>query len=134
MGYSMAQFVYTFVQSLIEWDSQYTQYVYYGVIGVCIIAGILLGLFLLRTVLIIGTSILGGYIAMRGATIIFGNYIDEDKLFDLIKNKEFEQIKDMRSGWVYAYLGLWIFLTLFGICYQCRSHKKDSNDYKKIEK
>ena len=73
MGYGMAEFAYQFVQGFIEWNPQY---VYYGTIGVCVLAGVLLGLCVLHTVMIIGTSVIGGYIAMRGVTLIFGNYID----------------------------------------------------------
>ena len=58
--------------------------------------------------MILGTSIVGGYIVMRGAAVIFGNYIDEDQFVDLIKSGEYEQIRDMKNGWVYAYLGLWL--------------------------
>ena len=32
----------------------------------------------------------------------------------------------MRNGWTYAYLGLWLVLTVFGVYYQCKGHKKSS--------
>ena len=63
---------------------------------------------------------------MRGVTVIFGNYIDESQFVDLIKNGEYEQLKEMRNGWTYAYLGLWLVLTVFGVYYQCKGHKKSS--------
>ena len=130
-GYTIGEFVYQFVQSFIDWNPQY---LYYITIGVCCVAGIILGLVLLKAIMIISTSILGGYIAMRGVTIIFGNYIDEGQFVDLIKNGEYEQLEKLRNGWVYAYLGLWVFLSLFGVYYQCCKDKKDSSkNYKKIE-
>ena len=131
MGYSMAEFVFQFIQGFIEWNPQY---VYYGTVGVCVLAGVLLGICVLNAVMIIGTSVLGGYIAMRGVALIFGNYIDETQFVDLIKNREFEQLKELRSGWVYAYLGLWLILAIFGIYYQCYGYKKkkSSGDYSKM--
>ena len=121
MGYSMAQFVYQIIQSFIEWNPQV---LYYITIGICIVLGIFAGLFLYNSTLIIGTAILGGYIAMRGVSSIFGEYIDEGQFVDLIKNGEFEQLKEIRSGWTFAYLGLWLILILAGVYCQCKIYKK----------
>ena len=85
MGYSIAQFVYQIVQSMIDWNPTY---LYYGTIAVCVVAGILVALLVLKSIIIIGTSFLGGYIAMRGVSVIFGNYLDEGQFADLIKNDE----------------------------------------------
>ena len=76
-----------------------------------------------------GTSILGGYLAMRGVSLIAGNYIDEGYLIDLIKNQEYDQLKEIRDGWVFGYLGAWALLSIVGICIQCR-HYKSSNSGK----
>ena len=121
MGYSVALFVYQIVQSFIEWNPQV---LYYITIGVCIILGILFGLCLYNSALIIGTTILGGYITMRGVSTIFGEYIDEGQFVDLIKNGEIEQLKEIRSGWTFAYLGLWLILIVGGVFVQCRIYKK----------
>ena len=137
MGYSVAEVVYQFIQGFITLNPTY---LYYGTVGVCCVAGIGVGFFLVNSVMIIGTSLLGGYIAMRGVSILFGNYMDEGQFADLIKNKEYEQLKHLKSGWTYAYLGLWLVLTVFGVYYQCIGHKKSSKsssketDYKKQEK
>ena len=121
MGYTVALFVYQIIQSFIEWKPQV---IYYITIGVCIIIGILLGLWIYNSILIIGTAILGGYIAMRGFTTIFGEYIDEGQFADLMKSGELEQLEEIRNGWVFAYLGLWLFLVFGGIIYQCKQYKK----------
>ena len=121
MGYTVALFVYQIIQSFIEWKPQV---IYYITIGVCIIIGILLGLWIYNSILIIGTAILGGYIAMRGFTTIFGEYIDEGQFADLMKSGELDQLEEIRNGWVFAYLGLWLFLVFGGIIYQCKQYKK----------
>ena len=77
-----------------------------------------------NTTLILGTCILGGYIIMRGVSTIFGEYIDEGQFVDLIKNGEIEQLKEIRNGWTFAYLGLWLILIVGGIFVQCRIYKK----------
>jgi len=64
---------------------------------------------------------------MRGATLVLGNYLDEGMAIDLIKNKEWEQLKELRSPWIYGYLGAWLLLGIVGTIIQCRYHRKDKN-------
>ena len=136
MGYTIAEFVYVFLQGFITWNPQI---LYYITIGVFALIGGIIGLKLLEIVIIICTSLLGGYVAMRGVTLIFGHYIDESQLVDLIKNKEWEQLKELRSWWVYGYLGLWVVLTIVGMYIQCCGFKKSekvkssNTDYNKMD-
>ena len=126
MGYSVGEVIYQFIQGFItDWNPQY---LYWGIILVCIIVGAIFGLFLLKSIIIIGTSLFGGYIAMRGVALIFGNYMEQGQFVDLIKNQEYEQLKELKSAWVYAYIGLWLLLTIGGVYYQCIGHKKSSKD------
>ena len=121
MGYSISIFAYQIIQNFIEWD---TETLYYVTIVVFIILGIVFGIYVYNSTLIIGTSILGGYIAMRGVSSIFGNYLDEKEFIDLIKNDELDELKDIRNGWTFAYLGLWLVLTIAGVFTQCKIYKK----------
>ena len=121
MGYTFSLFFYQILQNFIEWNPQI---LYYITIGVCVIIGALICIFLYNSALIIGTTILGGYIAMRGVTFIFGEYLDEGQFVDLVQNGEFEQLKEIRSGWTFAYLGLWLVLIVGGICFQCKKYKQ----------
>ena len=122
LGYSCAIFVYQIVLNYVEFDPQI---VYYVCIGVCIVIGALIAWKLNRVIIIIGTSVFGGYLAMRGISFIAGNYLDEGYIIDLLKNKEFEQLKEIRDGWSYAYLGSWIILSIIGIYIQCKNKDKD---------
>ena len=121
MGYCTAIFVYQIIQSFIEWNPQI---LYYIVVIICIIIGIMLGFFIYNSFLIIGTCIFGGYLAMRGVIAIFGEYMDEGEFVDLIKSGEIEQMKEIRNGWTYAYLGLWLVLMVGGLFCQCKMYKK----------
>ena len=135
-GYSVTEFVYTIVSGFITADPTI---LYWVVFGICIIIGGILGYCIVEAIVIIGTSILGGYVVMRGVTLIFDNYMELAEFTDLAKNGEWEELKNIRSGWVYAYIGLWLILSVFGVFYQCYLHKKkkgnsnnDGKDYKKI--
>ena len=127
-GYSVGEFIYQFVAGFIT--SNPTA-LYWAVIAICTIAGGLIGYWLFNTAVIFGTSIIGGYVAMRGVSFIFGNYMDEAEFVDLAKSGEIEQLKDIKNGWVYAYLGLWLVLSIVGIYYQCSKHRKDDSESKK---
>ena len=122
LGYSCAIFVYQIVLNYVEFDPQI---VYYACIGVCIVLGVVICWKLNRVIIIIGTSVFGGYLAMRGVSFVAGNYLDEGYIIDLLKNKEFEQLKEIRDGWSYAYLGSWIILSIIGIYIQCKNKDKD---------
>ena len=61
---------------------------------------------------------------MRGVTLILGNYMELAEFSDLAKNGEWEELKNIRNGWVYAYIGLWLVLSIAGLYYQCYGHKK----------
>ena len=122
MGYTVSLFIYQIIQNIIEWNPQV---LYYITVVVFIVLGILFGYFLYNSILIIGTTILGGYVIMRGFTTIFGQYIDEGEFVDLIKNGELEQLKEIRNGWTFAYLGLWLILLIAGLVVQCKIYKKN---------
>ena len=125
LGYSCAIFVYQIVLNYVEFDPEI---VYYVCIGVCIIIGALISWKLSRVIIIIGTSVFGGYLVMRGISFVAGNYLDEGYVIDLLKNKEFEQLEEIRDGWIYAYLACWIILSILGIYIQCK--KKDKEEEK----
>ena len=126
-GYSVGEFIYQFIAGFVTINPIV---LFWVCIAICIILGCVVGYWLFNTAIIFGTSILGGYIAMRGVTFIFGNYMEEAEFVDLAKNGEWEQLKDIKNGWVYLYLGLWLVLSIFGIYYQCRKFKKSENDKK----
>ena len=86
---------------------------------------------MVKPIIILGTSCLGGYLIMRSISLIFGNYLDENAIIDLIKNQEYDQLLEMRNNWVYLYLGIWLVLTLIGTIYQCCKSGKNKNEKEK---
>ena len=98
--------------------------IYWIVFGACVLIGALLGYCIIESIVIIGTSIIGGYIFMRGVTLIFDNYMEFAEFSVLAKNGEWEQLKNIRNGWVYAYAGLWLVLAIVGCIINALGIKK----------
>ena len=120
-GYSLTELAYQIASNFISADPTL---IYYIVLGSCILIGAVLGYCIIEAIVIIGTSIIGGYIVMRGVTLIFDNYMELSEFADLAKNGEWEELKNIRNGWVFAYIGLWLVLSIVGLYYQCHGHKK----------
>ena len=121
LGYSCAIFVYQIILNYVDFDPQI---VYYACIGVLIVLGVIICWKLNRIIIMIGTAVFGGYLAMRGVSFVAGNYLDEGYIIDLLKNKEFEQLEEVRDSWTYAYLGSWVLLSIVGIIVQCKNKNK----------
>ena len=121
-GYSIAEFVYQFIAGFITTNPTV---LYWVVVSICVVLGGIFGYIAVQVVVILGTSIIGGYIVMRGFTLIFDNYMELAEFADLAKSGEIEQLKEIKNGWVYAYLGLWLVISIGGIYYQCIGYKKE---------
>ena len=132
-GYTVSVFVYEAILPLIDWNPEY---LYYVTIAGCAILGALIALCLVKHVLILGTSFIGAYLIIRGASIKLDNYFDESQLIELIKNEEWDQLNyfnEQYGGYVYYYLGAWVFIALIGIIIQYKSNSdKDNSHYKKM--
>ena len=121
LGY-VVWFIYQIVQNYVEYDPEILRII--CIIG-CIIIGAVLGYCFSDFIIIISTSVIGGYLAMRGVSLVAEHYLDEGYIIDLIKSKEWEQLKEIRDGWTYAYLGMWAVLALAGIIIQCKNKKNN---------
>ncbi len=125
LGFCCAKFLYQIVQNYVEFNPTY---LYYICIAVCVIIGALLGYFLSDLIIIIATAVFGAYLIMRGISLVAGHYLDEGYIIDLIKSQEWEQLKSIRDGWTYAYLGVWVVLSLVGIVVQCKTKRQLKSD------
>ena len=123
-GYSIAEFVYQFIAGFITTNPTV---LYWVVVSICVVLGGIFGYIAVQVVVILGTAIIGGYIVMRGFTLIFDNYMELAEFADLAKSGEIEQLKEIKNGWVYAYLGLWLVISIGGIYYQCIGYKKEKS-------
>jgi hypothetical protein len=90
MGYTVGIFLYHLALRYI--NSNPTT-VYWVTIVACVIFGALLGLYLAKHVLIIGSCVMGGYFIIKGASLYIGGFPDEGMIMDLIKKEEWEQLE-----------------------------------------
>ena len=125
LGYSVATFFYQIVQTYVTWDPQI---LYYIVLAVCVIIGGVIGWFFSEPILILSLSVFGGYLAMRGVSLVAGNYLDESMTIDLIKSQEWEQLAELRTPWIYAYLGSWFVLAIAGTIVQCKYYREEKKE------
>jgi hypothetical protein len=130
LGFTVSTFVYDAILPLIDFDAKMLYYI--TVIGCCILFA-LIALCVVKHVLIFGTSIIGGYLVIRGISFVVGNYPNESQLFDLIKHEEWEQFENISNKYVYLYLGGWILLSIIGIIVQY-NHYSDDKEEKKYKK
>ena len=130
LGFTVSTFVYDAILPLIDFDAK--MFYYITVIGCCILFA-LIALCVVKHVLIFGTSIIGGYLVIRGISFVVGNYPNESQLFDLIKHEEWEQFEQISNKYVYLYLGGWILLSIIGIIVQY-NHYSDDKEEKKYKK
>lgn len=115
MGYSFFDIVTHFLLVVIDWNLQYLKIFY--IINICIdiIVGSILGGCFYNIIFIFETSLIGAYLVLRAFAILFGGYIEDSELFDLIENGEYEQYKENKNGLIYFYFGLWVILSFTGI-------------------
>jgi hypothetical protein len=131
-GYTLGLAVYAILKDKnlnIEED-----HLYYGTLAVCIILCAMISLCLVKHVLIFGTSIIGGYLIIKGISLVLGHLPNESRIVDLIKKKEFDQLdeilKDDKA--LYYYLG-WLIIVIIGVCVQYRNNKDEKKKNKLLK-
>ena len=133
-GYLIGKFLYDVLITLIETTSQ--KLIYYLVLVIFTIIGVVSGIFFAKITCIIGTSTLGGYSFMRGISLFLSKvveYFDENKVFDYARTGNYEQIGEMIGAKFYIYPAMWIVFTIVFILIQNKINPKinDIDDYKR---
>lgn len=134
-GYVIGVFVYDILIMYVNWNGTI---VYWVTIGISIIVFGLLGLKVEVLITIIATSVIGGYAAVRGMSFIIGGFPDESKIFDLVSEKEWDQLKEMITNWALFYFVVWILIAVGGIVLQCKTDdgtkvKDKKNGYQQLK-
>ena len=133
-GYLIGTFLYDVLFTLIETSSQ--KLIYYLILVIFTIGGVISGIFFAKITCIIGTSTLGGYSFMRGISLFLLNvveYFDETKIFIYAKTGNYEKIGEMIGAKFYIYPAIWIVFTIIFILIQSKINPKinDIDDYKR---
>ena len=132
-GYTLGLAVYAILKDKnlnIEED-----HLYYGTLVVCILLCALISLCLVKHVLIFGTSIIGGYLVIKGISLVLGHLPNESRIVDLVKKKEFDQLDEILNDdrALYYYLG-WLVIIIIGVCVQYRNNKDEKKKKDKLLK
>jgi len=132
IGYMVGNLLYNFEIKLIQGVDPNT--LYWGTIMVmCLIAFFIVSL-IKKFIIILATSIIGAYAAIRGISFIYQGFPDETYVMKLMKKNEYNQLNRIFSHTVYIYLSGIILLTLVGVCLQYRLFGADEDDDKPKEK
>ena len=130
VGYCAGNFIYEIALRYINTNPDT---LYWIVIGACMIICMIIAHFLFMKALAIGTAIIGGYLIIRGASFVIGHYPNESQIIDLIKHKEWEQLKEIRDYYVYLYYMAWILIAVIGTLVQFHIIGGDDSKAKKNE-
>lgn len=120
-GYALGELICNQFLSLI--DTTHQKLIRYLVIAGFIVIGIVLGMCFPKYIYIIGTSIIGSYLTMRGLSFLLYSkvpYIEENKLYDLAHSGNFDMITDMALGLFLIYPILLIILIVIYIIAQIK--------------
>ena len=132
-GYPIGYLIYNLFFSIIDTDKQKLLHII--IIVLSIILGVILGIFFPKHTCIIGTSVIGAYLIMRGiGFLLYGkiDFIDEQKLYDLAHSGNYEKIADMVWSEFLIYPAILIFGIIVFIIVQIKINPKwkDFDSYK----
>lgn len=101
---------------------------------VSIIVFICLTYFCFEHIIIVGTSLIGGFFVIFGLGIFIGNFPNLSLIMQLIKNGEKEQWAQLWNAWVYGYAAGWVILFIGGVVcqYYLTREDKEEEGYKEI--
>jgi hypothetical protein len=93
LGYVIGIFIYNLLLKFVEYDAKVLYWI--TLLG-SIFLFAMLALWIIKHILILGTSICGAYAVIRGASLYIGEFPDEDIILDLLKHQEFSQLEQVR--------------------------------------
>jgi len=131
VGFILGFVIYNFMMKYINSNPTV---VYWCCIVFSIIICALLGLWLSDYILIIGTSIVGGYAAIRGISFMAGGFPDEKQVYQLIQNQEWNQVSALMTWQVYVYLSCFLVLAVIGMFIQFKYFHETEEEKTKREK
>ena len=123
-GYAVGIFLYNIAIKYIKWNPNA---MYWIVLILSMIVFGLLGLLFYKLMLIVSTSIMGGYLIIKGFSFFCGHFPSESEIIELIKNREYDQLSQIMTYHVYIYLIFWVILSVGGVVFQCHVTRKMTN-------
>ena len=135
-GYPIGLLIYNLLFAFI--NTSYQQLIHTIIIVAFIVIGVFLGIFFPKYTCILGSSIIGSYLIMRGISCFLYEkveFIEEFKLYDLAHSGNYEKISEMILGLFLIYPALLVVFIIILIIVQIKlnpnwkeSSYKDLND------
>lgn len=134
-GYGIGDLIVTLFIAII--NTEYQKLIRYIIIIIIIIIGCVIGFYLYKYIMIIGTSIIGSYSLMRGISFFLINkvyFIDELTVSTLASSENYDKISDMIWGIYLIYPSMLIVFIIASIIVQIKLNPnwKDLN-YKELD-
>ena len=130
-GYLLGTLIYSLFLIKITWHPNVVNIL---TILVSMVIVFFISYFALNYILIIVTSLIGGYCIMRTATFWFNHYPSESELYDLLNKGEKEAYKELLDWYFFGYIAFWIILSVVGILVQCKIYNKIKKDKEEAKK
>jgi hypothetical protein len=92
IGYLVSIFLYNLFLNNIHASPEL---IYWVTMLTCMIVFAFIALWLAKIAVVIATSIIGGYMVIKGASLYIGGFPSESMIVDLIKNGEWESLKNV---------------------------------------
>jgi len=134
IGYFIGTIMYNFTVKIFDMDPDE---LYLITILSCIAITIMFMYIIDSIIIIVTTSLIGAYLALRGLSICLGGFPDETYTSQLILNREFNQLSRVFGGPANAYLMGMILMFIVGLSVQsgiasCLSGSKSEDNNKPI--
>lgn len=93
LGYTFSLLAYQFILRYIHTTKP--EIIFWITTFACIIIGMVLITILVKQFMIIATSLIGSYAVVKGIGLYAGKFPNEQVIFELLKNKEFDQLAEV---------------------------------------
>jgi len=107
LGFIFSALAYQFVLRYIHTTDP--EVLYWITVLVCIIIGCILINFLVKQVMIVATSFIGSYVVIKGISLYAGRFPNEQVIFEMLKNQEYDQLAEVLNYYLFIYFQLGIF-------------------------
>lgn len=93
LGYTFSLIVYQFILRYIH--SSQPELIFWITTIASVILGAVLMNYLVKQVMIVATSLIGSYAVIKGISLYAGRFPNEQVIFELVKNQEYEQLAEV---------------------------------------
>jgi len=129
IGFFIGHILYNFTVKIFTMDPLQ---LYWITIIICIIIVFMFSFIIESLIIVIATSLIGSYLAVRGLSIVLGGFPDETYLSKLLTYKEFNQVARIFGGPAFIYLIMICLLFIIGLICQaglniCCGKDKDAD-------